>query len=220
MQKKKFLPCRVELKEHFHKGPGQCWSEGRCPTIWTLRWDTDATTSQGKHKPFEKIKQVLLSSTGTEVLNYKYYIFKAFTPTRSLNAWSSYVLLALNVPGKHGTQQLFSSWESGQWWEDKNYLLTSKRFNLCYTFVSANNLLHMPFSSITIGLGWPLCRSCRDYCSDLIAISWHSLLNLNFQTKCGSLGLVKITMTSRRESSRGSLARVIRKASVGAIFTL
>lgn len=30
----------------------------------------------------------------------------------------------------------------------------------------------MQFSSITIGLGWPLCRSCRDYCSDLIAISW------------------------------------------------
>lgn len=59
----------MELKEHFHKGPGQCWSEGRCPTIWTLRWDTDATTSQGKHKPFEKIKQVLLSSTGIETTN-------------------------------------------------------------------------------------------------------------------------------------------------------
>lgn len=28
----------------------------------------------------------------------------------------------------------------------------------------------MLLSSITIGLGWPLCRSCRDYCSVLTAI--------------------------------------------------
>lgn len=59
--------------------------------LFELSGETLMQHCHKENRLFEKIEQVLLSSTGTEVLNCKYCIFKAFTPTSFLNARSSYM---------------------------------------------------------------------------------------------------------------------------------